>query len=199
MSRIGKKPISVPSGVKVTLAGRAVDVKGPKGQLKWAVPEGVGLALSDDQKMVLVSSEGRSGQERAFHGLSRALIANMVAGVDKGFERKLEIYGTGYGCDVKGRKLHLNCGFMGRGGKNKAQFEIDIPEGIEVVVEVAASRGDSDPAKMTVRGCDKQLVGQFAAYVRKIRPPEPYKGKGIRYSDEHVKRKQGKALAGAGR
>lgn len=199
MSRVGNKAITVPSGVTVAVKGRAVDVKGPLGQLNWEVPTPISVAPSEDGKLVSVARKGDEKSARALHGLSRALIANMVEGVSKGFERKLEIYGTGYGCNVAGRKLNLNIGFMGRGGKNKAQFELDIPQGLDIDVEVAAARGDSDPAKLTIKGCDKQAVGYFAASVRKLRPPEPYKGKGIRYAGEHVRRKQGKALAGAAR
>ncbi len=199
MSRVGNKPISVPGGVNVGVNGKSVDVSGPLGKLNWSVPGWIGVAPSEDKKFIVVTRTGDAKEARALHGLSRALIANMVEGVTKGFERKLEIYGTGYGCNVAGRKLHLNIGFMGRGGKNKPQFELDIPQGVDIDIEVAASRGDSEPAKMTVKGCDKQAVGHFAASVRKLRPPEPYKGKGIRYAGEHVRRKQGKALAGAGR
>ncbi len=196
MSRIGKKPIAVPNGVSVAVSGRDVNVSGPLGKLSWSVPALIAVGASDDKKFVHVTRESDRKESSALHGLSRALIANMVEGVSSGFQRRLEVYGTGYSCEVKGRTFNLNCGFMGRGGKNKPQFELDIPEGLEIIVEVAAARGDSDPAKFLVKGCDKQVVGQFAAEVRKIRPPEPYKGKGIRYEGEHVRRKQGKALAG---
>ncbi len=195
MSRLGKKPIVLPAGVKVGVQGQRVDVSGPLGELNWSVPAEISAVSSADEKMVRITRNGDSKQSRALHGLSRALVANMIEGVSKGFERKLEIYGTGYGCSVEGRTLNLNIGFMGRGGKNKPQFRLEIPAGLEVVVETPAARGDSDPAKMTIKGCDKQMVGQFAAYVRKLRPPEPYKGKGVRYHGEHVRRKQGKALA----
>ncbi|MFQ5494053.1 MAG: 50S ribosomal protein L6 [Phycisphaerae bacterium] len=199
MSRVGKKPIAVPSGVSVAVQGSKVDVSGPLGRLSWSVPDAITVAASEDRKQIQVERQNDGARARALHGLSRALIANMVLGVNKGFERKLEIYGTGYGCSVADRKLHLNIGFMGRGGKNKPQFALGIPEGVDVEIEVAAARGDSEPAKMTVKGCDKQAVGHFAASVRKLRPPEPYKGKGIRYAGEYVRRKQGKALAGAAR
>jgi large subunit ribosomal protein L6 len=151
---------------------------------------------------VVIASSGSTAQSRALHGLTRALIANMVRGVHLGYRRSLEIYGTGYGCRVQGRSLLLNCGHMGRGvgkdGKPRdAQFNIPIPEGVAVTVEVPAARGDNEPAKMTIEGPDKQKVGQFAAEVRAIRPPEPYKGKGIRYAGEQVRRKQGKAFVGS--
>jgi len=198
MSRIGKKAISVPTGVEVNVNGRAVRVKGAKGELTFTVPGGVMATFDSGQKAVTVTREGDARSVRALHGMSRALIANMVAGVSKGFEKKLEIYGTGYGCTLAGRQLQLNCGFMGRGGKNKPQFIIDIPKGLDVEVQVAQARGENEPARLTIRGCDRQLVGQFAAELRRIRPPEPYKGKGIRYHDEVVRRKAGKALASGG-
>jgi large subunit ribosomal protein L6 len=139
-----------------------------------------------------------TARSKALHGLSRALINNMVKGVFAGYEIGLEIYGTGYGCKVEGRQLHINAGFMGRGAGRPAQFVIDMPAGVSVDVQVAAARGDTDPAKFVVRGADKQQVGQFAAELRKIRKPEPYKGKGIRYAGEYVRRKAGKVFAGGG-
>jgi large subunit ribosomal protein L6 len=196
MSRIGKKPISLPSGVTMNVKGQSVEVSGSLGRLAWTAPEPIRVGMGEDKKTIVVQSEGDKRSNRAFHGLTRSIVQNMVDGVSKGFEKKLEVYGTGYTCNVNGKKLQLNVGFMGRGDKTKPQFSIDIPDGIEVNVEVAAARGDSDPAKFAIKGCDKQMVGQFAAQIRKIRPPEPYKGKGIRYHDEHVQRKQGKALAG---
>jgi large subunit ribosomal protein L6 len=198
MSRIGRKPVEVPSGIKTTIAGKAVKVAGPKGELNFVLPAPIDAAFDSGSGMVTVSRKGNDRQARAMHGMVRATIANMVQGVEKGFQKRLLIYGTGYGCNLAGRKLQLNCGFMGRGGKNKFQFELEIPKGVDVDVEVAAARGDSEPAKLVVRGCDKQAVGQFAAELRRIRPPEPYKGKGIRYENEFVRRKVGKALAGAG-
>ena len=198
MSRIGKKPVPVPDGVSVGVSDGRVDVKGPLGTLAWRLPSSISASVLQDGRSVALSRADEEKRSRALHGLSRSLVANMVEGVSRGFEKKLWIYGTGYGCNVVGGKLELNVGFTGRGGKGKAQFSLDIPEGVEVVIEVAAARGDSEPARMTVKGCDKQKVGQFAAEVRKIRPPEPYKGKGIRYHDEHVRRKQGKTLVGGG-
>jgi large subunit ribosomal protein L6 len=201
MSRIGKKPVAVPSGVKVEVSGRVVKTSGPKGNLSWEHPGEVSVKLDGNE--VLVSRPDQTSRSSAMQGLTRSIIANMVNGVEKGYEKKLEIYGTGYGCQVKGNKLLLNVGYMGRGvdagGKpREAQFVIEIPQGVTVNVEVPAARGDSDPAKISISGPDKQQVGQFAAEIRGIRPPEPYKGKGIRYSDEHVRRKQGKAFASGG-
>jgi large subunit ribosomal protein L6 len=198
MSRIGKKPIAVPAGVDVNISGRQVRIKGGKGELSFELPARISAKLDADARQVQVERSSDDREGRAMHGMSRALIANMVTGVTEGFEKKLEVYGTGYSCNLAGKQLHLNCGFMGRGGKNKPQFVIDVPQGLEVQVEVAAARGDNDPAKLTIRGCDRQQVGQFAAELRRIRPPEPYKGKGIRYHDEVVRRKAGKALASGG-
>ncbi|MBN1513756.1 MAG: 50S ribosomal protein L6 [Phycisphaerae bacterium] len=198
MSRVGKKPISVPSGVDVKVSGRTVTVSSAKGSLCHALPAGISVTVDAAEKQVSVDREADSKRHRALHGLARALLQNMVVGVTQGYERRLEIYGTGYGCDLVGGKLQLNCGFMGRGGKNKAQFEIPVPQGLDVTVEVKAARGEMEPAKFVVRGIDKQLVGSFCADVRMIRKSEPYKGKGIRYQGEQVRRKQGKAFASGG-
>ncbi len=203
MSRIGKKPVPVPSAVKVEVKDHTIKTTGPKGTLAWSYPRGIEVKFDSASSQVQVSRQDDTAQSKALHGLTRALIANMVLGCEKGYEKKLEIYGTGYGCDLKGSRLLLNCGYMGRGvdkaGKPKeAQFVIDVPESLKVTVEVKAARGESEPAKLTVTGPDKQMVGQFAAEVRSLRPPEPYKGKGIRYAGEYVKRKQGKAFASGG-
>lgn len=198
MSRIGKKPIPLPDGVKVGVRGMSVEVTGPLGKLDWCVPDGISVAVEEAQKLVRVDRGNDQRRSRALHGLSRALIANMIQGVSQGFKRRLLIFGTGYSCAVQDRTLRLNVGFMGRGGPDKAQFNVTIPDGLEVTIEVPAARGDTEPAKLLVSGCDKQSVGEFAADVRKLRPPEPYKGKGIRYEDEYVRRKQGKAVAGSG-
>ncbi len=200
MSRIGNKAIAVPKNVKVELRDHTVKTSGPKGELSWQYPDGVAVEFDASAGQIRVTRAQDTAQGRAIHGLARALIANMVAGVEKGYDKKLEIYGTGYGCKLAGTRLLLNVGFMGRGvdhaGKPKeAQFVLDIPKGLTVTVEVPAARGESDPAKMTIQGADKHMVGQFAANVRAIRPPEPYKGKGIRYAGEYVRRKQGKAFA----
>ncbi|MCH7526553.1 MAG: 50S ribosomal protein L6 [Planctomycetes bacterium] len=197
MSRVGKKPVPVPEGVTVAIKGQTIDVSGPKGKLSWSAPAAVALKHDADRKCVDVTRRTGGKQAQALHGTSRALIANLVEGVTKGFEKRLLIYGTGYGCNVRDNKLELNVGFVGRGTKDKPQFSIEILAGLEIQIETPAARGDTDPAKLVVRGCDKELVGRFAAQIRKLRPPEPYKGKGIRYEGEHVRRKQGKALAGA--
>jgi len=196
MSRIGKKPVVLPAGVKVNIAGRDVNVSGPKGQLNWAAPSPIEVALEDNN--VVVRRPNDQPQNRALHGLTRALIANMIKGVSEGYEIKLEIYGTGYNVKKQGKQLLLNVGYMGRGRNRPAQFVIDIPAGVEVDVAVEAARGDTDPARFSVRGIDKQVVGQFAAELRKLRKPEPYKGKGIRYAGEQIRRKAGKVFASGG-
>ncbi len=200
MSRIGKKPVAVPAGVKVEVTDRTIKTSGPKGNLAWTVPSGVSVAYDASAGQINVTNTGGTVQAKALHGLSRALIANMVRGVHEGYRISLEIYGTGYGCRLQGTSLLLNCGYMGRGvdkeGKpREAQFNLPIPEGLKVTVEVPAARGENEPAKLTIEGVDKQKVGQFAAELRGIRTPEPYKGKGIRYAGEVVRRKQGKAFA----
>lgn len=197
MSRVGKQPIEVPDGVAVTLADRNVSVKGPKGQLSWQYPVTATVRYEKNTKTLTVSRVDDSKQSRANHGLTRSLLANMVTGVSVGYQKQLEIYGTGYSCKLQGRTLHLNVGFMGRRRGLGSQFELAVPDGIEVVVEREAARGDTEPAALTIKGFDKQLVGEFAADIRALRKTEPYKGKGIRYKGEYVKRKQGKALAGA--
>jgi large subunit ribosomal protein L6 len=196
MSRIGKKPVPLPPGVKVNVAGRKVEVSGPKGKLNWQVPQPITVALKDNQ--VVCGRPDDEKRNRALHGMSRALIANMVKGVAEGYRIDLEIYGTGYNCKMEGKTFLLNVGYMGRGVGHKAQFEIPVPPGLEIKVDVPIARGDNEPAKFSVSGPDKQQVGEFAADVRKLRKPEPYKGKGIRYAGEHIRRKAGKVFAGGG-
>lgn len=196
MSRIGKKPIPVPSGVKFNADGRKVTLSGPKGSLSWELPPKIAAKL--DGAQIVVTREGDEDRERAMHGLSRALLANMVHGVHAGYVEKLEVYGTGYTVKTQGKQLQLNVGFSGRGYNKPAQFIVDIPDGIKVDVEVPAARGENEPAKFTISGIDKQQVGHFAAEVRKLRKPEPYKGKGIRYAGEQIRRKAGKVFAGGG-
>lgn len=194
MSRVGKQPVVLPSGVNFKLTGREVTVSGPKGTSSYLCPTGVDVAYDQSAKLVNVTRQNDSKQARANHGLTRALIANMVKGAAQGFERRLEIYGTGYNCKLIGKALHLNIGYSGRRRGTGAQFEIPVPAGVEVTVEKDAARGDSEPASLVIRGCDKQRVGEFAAEIRALRKTEPYKGKGIRYQGEVIKKKQGKAL-----
>src|SRR3954471_5500323 len=177
MSRIGKQPIAVPSGVDVTISDRRVTVKGPKGTLEHDVPETITVAREGDDLLVTRPDDERDN--RSLHGLTRTLVANMVTGVSTGFTRDLEIVGVGYRAVAQGpTKLELQLGFS-------HPVTVDAPDGI--TFEVPA------PTRITVQGFDKQLVGQVAADIRKIRKPEPYKGKGIRYSDERVLRKAGKS------
>jgi large subunit ribosomal protein L6 len=182
------------------LKDHTIKTSGPQGELSWRYPDEITVDFEESSSQIKVTRSSEESRVKALHGLTRALIANMIHGVDKGYEKKLEIYGTGYSCNVKGDRLLLNCGFMGRGvdpaGKaRESQFSIAVPKGLRITIEVATARGDTEPAKMTICGADKQQVGQFAAEIRSLRPPEPYKGKGIRYTDEYVRRKQGKAFA----
>lgn len=196
MSRVGKKPVAIPKGIKVEVAGTTVKVSGPKGNLSWDLPAPITASVAGAE--VVVERPSDEGENRALHGLSRALIANMVRGCHEGYKIGLEIYGTGYSCQVDGKKLMLNCGYMGRGVGKKAQFEIPIPDGLTITIETPNARGNNEPAKLSVSGPDKQQVGQFAAELRKLRKPEPYLGKGIRYAGEVIRRKAGKVFAGGG-
>lgn len=196
MSRVGKQPISIPKGVTVTLQGGSVKVTKGDTTLEMRPHPAMTVEIDESAKQVRVSRPSDGREHRSLHGLTRSLINNMVLGVTTGYEKKLEIYGAGYSCNLEGRKLFLNCGYMGRGLNRKAQFEIEIPAGVEVQVDAPAARGDDVPARLTVRGAGKQQVHQFAAELRRIRPPEPYKGKGIRYANEYVRRLPGKAFVG---
>jgi len=191
MSRIGKQLIRVPEQVTVSVRGRTVSVEGPKGKLAWTHRPEVAVAVDEPGRTVRVTRDGDDRLTRSLHGTTRALVANMIEGCLNGYSRSLEIYGVGYGVQVQGKRLMLTVGYA-----HPRAFE--IPDGMEVTVVTPQARGESDPARFTVSGPDKQAVGEFAARVRKARPPEPYKGKGIRYADERVRRKAGKAFAGAG-
>jgi len=189
MSRIGKKPIGIPDGVKVELKGRQIKVSGSLGQLQMDCHPRIKVRIDDSEGKIYVENEKlQDRMNRQLHGTMRALIANMVTGVSKGFERKMEIYGTGYNVKEQGEKLIFQVGFC-------HPVERKIPKGVKVNIDVGATRGNDVPAKFTLSAIDKSLLGQFAADIRKIRPPEPYKGKGIRYADEHVRHKVGKAFA----
>ena len=180
MSRIGKQPIEIPSGVDVTLEGTRVTVKGPRGTLEQSFhPE---VQIVKDDGTIRVERPDDQGFHRALHGLTRTLIANMVEGVTKGFEKRLEIVGVGYRAALRGQDLELAVGYS-------HPVAVPKPDGIEF--EVPA------PTRIVVRGNDKQQVGEVAANIRKIRKPEPYKGKGIRYEGEYVRKKAGKAAKGA--
>ncbi len=179
MSRIGNLPVPIGSGVEITVAGGSVRVKGPKGELSEALAPLTSIEVSDGT--AVVSRKDDSKRARAMHGLMRSLLANMAVGVTDGFERALEIIGVGYRAGVADGQLTLSVGYS-------HPVVLEIPKGLEVVVET--------PTRLVVKGSSKQAVGQFAAEIRKVRKPEPYKGKGIRYLNEHVRRKVGKAGAG---
>ncbi|MBP5787635.1 MAG: 50S ribosomal protein L6 [Kiritimatiellae bacterium] len=178
MSRIGKQPLKLAQGVSVTAADGEVAVKGPKGELKIKVPANVEVKVEDGVATVTRTSD--DAQSRASHGTTRALLANMAKGVTEGYSRELEIQGVGYRASLAGNVLTLNVGFS-------HPIDYEIPEGIKLTVK--------DATELKVEGIDKQLVGQVSARIRAFCPPEPYKGKGIRYKDEHVRRKAGKTVA----
>jgi large subunit ribosomal protein L6 len=175
MSRIGKQPIEIPDGVEVDVKPGSVTVKGPKGELNQVVDPDMKVEL--DNGTVKVERPTDRGEHRALHGLTRSLIANMVQGVTDGYEKRLEIQGVGYRAQLKGKALEMALGYS-------HPVTIQAPDGIEFEVP--------QPTEVVVRGIDKQMVGEIAARVRKSRPPEPYKGKGVRYAGEHVSRKVGK-------
>lgn len=185
MSRVGKQPISVPSGVEVKLGAEQAQIKGPKGELQVPLNAGVIVEQDGDQIQVNVQKPDDRDQ-RALWGLTRALLANAVSGVSEGFEKGLVVVGVGYRAEMKGKNLDMSLGFS-------HPVVVEAPAGIEFSVEGAPAGIDSAQALVKVSGPDKELVGRTAANIRGIRPPEPYKGKGIRYSDEFVRRKAGKA------
>ncbi|WP_461210866.1 50S ribosomal protein L6 [Desulfocurvus sp. DL9XJH121] len=177
MSRIGKKPIAIPSGVEVTIGKTKIDVKGPKGILSTPVHDKVVVAKDGESLVLTRADESRTA--RAQHGLRRTLIANCIEGVTKGFEKTLEVVGVGYKVQVQGKNVVLSVGFS-------HPVEYPLPTGVEAKAE---------GIKLTISGVDKQLVGEVAAQIRRVRPPEPFKGKGIKYADETIRRKAGKSGA----
>jgi large subunit ribosomal protein L6 len=178
MSRIGNLPIPLVDGVNVTIEGRVVTAEGPQGKLQWQHRPEVAVHVDDQSKQVVVTKANETRQARAYHGLTRSLINNMIIGVKSGYEKRLEIVGVGYLAAVQGDTLQLRVGYA-----NEVQKK--IPQGLDVKCP--------DQTHIVVRGCDKQQVGEFAAEVRAIRKPEPYKGKGVRYQGEYVKIKPGKS------
>jgi large subunit ribosomal protein L6 len=178
MSRIGKKPVNVVDGVKVSVANHVVTVEGPKGKLEFNFRPEVSVEVGDDGRSVSVTRGTEERTARELHGLTRAVINNMIMGVKDGYEKRLEVVGVGYICSIQGKQLQLRVGFAN-------ELKKIIPEGLDVTCP--------DQTHIVVRGCDKQKVGQFAAEVRALRKPEPYKGKGIRYQGEQVKIKAGKS------
>lgn len=178
MSRIGNKPIPVLDGVKVSVNGRKVQIEGPKGKLEWEHRREISVKVDGEKKQVVVSRADDERQSRALHGLTRALLNNMIFGVKNGYEKKLEIIGVGYQAALKGKSLNLRVGLAN-------ELVRPIPTGLTVTCP--------DATHIVIQGCDKQLVGQFAAELRSLRKPEPYKGKGVRYQGEQIKLKPGKA------
>ena len=176
MSRIGRAPIAVPAGVEVTVNGSHIVVKGPKGTLEREIAPSISVALENGVMNVTRATDSK--QDRSLHGLTRTLIANMVIGVTEGFSKKLQINGVGYRCEKKGNEVFLKIGFS---------HEVSVKENDDIQLEVP------DANTIIVKGIDKQKVGQFAAEIRGKRPPEPYKGKGIKYEDEVIRRKVGKS------
>jgi large subunit ribosomal protein L6 len=177
MSRIGKQPIAIPAKVKVDVKGQQVFVEGPKGKLNWELPRRTSVKVENGR--VVISRQGDDAQVKALHGLSRALVNNMVRGVSEGFVKKLEIQGVGFKAAVQGNAVNLNLGYS-------HPVVYPIPDQIKVTVE--------ENTKLTIEGPDRQVVGQVAAELRSFYPPEPYKGKGVRYADERVVRKEGKTV-----
>ncbi len=189
MSRIGKKPIALPSGVKAELKGNVVTVTGPKGTMSW--PHAKGVAVKVDGSAILVTRDSDQSSHRALHGTTRALLNNMVIGVSQGYTQKMEIYGTGYSCSLQGQSLDLNVGYS-------HPIKLSVPQGLKVTIDVPQTKGDETPARLTLTAIDKQVIGSFARAIQDARPPEPYKGKGVRYEGEQIRRKAGKAFAGTG-
>ena len=187
MSRIGKQIIDIPKGIKVEQKGQSIKVTGPLGNLQMDCHPNIKVKI-DGEQIQVINKNPQIRQDKQLHGTMRALIANMVTGVSKGFEKKMQIFGTGYNIKEQGGKLVLQVGFC-------HPIEMPMPKNLKINIEVPATRGNDVPAIFTLSSIDKHLLGQFAANVRKVRPPEPYKGKGIRYADEYVKRKVGKAFA----
>lgn len=187
MSRIGKKPVSIPSGVTVEISGQKVKVASSAATLTWDVHPLVTVAYDADAKEVSVTRNNDDRLSKALHGTTRALIANMVEGVSKGYKIDMEIYGTGYGIKQAGQNVELTVG-------TAKPHKVAVPAGVTVEITTPNARGNDTPAAFNIKGADKQLVGQLAAKIRKVRPPEPYQGKGIRYKNEHITRKSGKAF-----
>ena len=179
MSRVGNQPVKIPDGVNIAIEGSKITVEGPLGKLQWTARRELNLAHDQSQQQVVVTRTNNDRESRALHGLTRALIQNMVVGVTQGYEKRLEIVGVGYLGAIDGQTLQLRVGFANEVHKT-------IPAGLDVTCP--------DQTHVVVKGIDKQQVGQFAAEVRAVRKPEPYKGKGIRYQDEVVRRKAGKAI-----
>jgi large subunit ribosomal protein L6 len=189
MSRIGKKPVAVPKGVKVEQHEQTVKVTGPLGSAELSYDPCLTVKIEDSGSRIdVLNPQPEVRRNKELHGTTRALLANMIVGVTQGYQKKMEIYGTGYNVKEQGGKLVLQVGFA-------HAVEMPVPKGVKVTIDVAATRGNDVPAKFSLSSVDKCVVAQFAAEIRKVKPPEPYKGKGIRYADEHIRHKVGKAFA----
>ena len=180
MSRIGRKPVAIPEKVSINVTGEELQVEGPLGKLGFKLPTGITVAIEEGSAIV-IPPKSRDRQNRGYQGLTRAIVANMVEGVTKGYERKLEINGVGYRCEQRGNSLNLLLGYS-------HPITMEVPEGITAVV-------DKSQTKISIKGIDKQLVGQVAAKIRAYKVPEPYKAKGVKYAEETIRRKQGKSGA----
>jgi large subunit ribosomal protein L6 len=179
MSRIGKRPVDLPGNVKASVEGQTVKVQGPNGTLTQPFHPAIKVKVDDGAKRIVVERAGDTKQDRALHGLTRALIQNMVVGVTSGYEKKLDIIGVGYNAKLQGKELRLQVGFAN-------PVVLPVPEGIKADLP--------NPTNIVLKSADKQLIGQFAAEIRRVRPPEPYNSKGIKYTDEVVRRKAGKTF-----
>jgi len=182
MSRIGRQPVKVPNDVKVSISGNTVNIDGTKGKLSQTFHPDIAIEYVQQDKQIIVKRSSDEKYHRALHGLTRALISNMVLGVTKGYSKNLEIVGLGYNAKVQGKDLVLLLGYT-------HPVNVEIPKGIKIDVT-----NPTNPAKLTISGPDKQMVGQFSAVIRGMRPPEPYKGMGVKYEDEVIRRKAGKAF-----
>jgi len=191
MSRIGKRPVAIPDKVKVAVQDSTVKIEGPLGKLEWGFDPALKVVVDEAKREVRVERPNDERRNRALHGLTRALIANMVVGVTQGYQKSLELYGTGYSAVLQGKKMVLLYGLA-------HSVERTVPAGIEVIVEAPNTRGNETPAKFTIKGCDKQLVGEFASEIRHLRPAEPYLGKGFRFLGEKIRRKAGKTFVTGG-
>ena len=187
MSRIGKQPVEVPTGVTVEVKGQIIKIASSTATLTWEAHSKVTVEYNTEEKQILVTRSDDDRLSKALHGTTRSLIANMVEGVSKGYKKELEIYGTGYGVKQAGKEIELTVG-------TAKPFKLDIPASVTVEITTPNARGNDTPAAFAISGPDKQIVGQFAARCKKVRPPEPYQGKGIRYKGERIVRKVGKAF-----
>jgi len=190
MSRLGKNPVAVPSRVKVNITDQTISVEGPKGKLSFTYKSQISTAFDANAKVVNVSRKDDTREAKALHGLTRAIIANMMVGVTEGYSKTLEIYGTGYGVKQEGNAVALSVGFAN-------VVKMEIPKDVKVTITTPQAKSNTSPAVFTIAGPDKQVIGEYAANIRRVKKPEPYNGKGIRFQGEHIRRKVGKALAGA--